>query len=155
MPSKPCPIQLAWCALVKQLTDSVDRPLFRSTPTPSPAVHLSVTELPNKFTNKHLRTASCKLNIGIEFLRNICLSACNESEMPKPCPQYTKNELDEVYLHFFDPMPPHVLVDFVVLPLGHGSSVTDFWGWDAHEAQLRCPDGVSGDIGGWSARRVS
>ena len=49
------------------------------------------------------------------------------------------------------PIPPHVLVDFVVLPPGHGSSVTDIWGWDAHEAQLRCPD-VSGDIGGCSAR---
>ena len=33
-------------------------------------------------------------------------------------------------------------VDFVVLSPGHGRSVTDFWGWDAHEAQLRCPDGV-------------
>ena len=33
-------------------------------------------------------------------------------------------------------------VDFVVLPLGHGRSVTDFRGWDAHEAQQRCPDGV-------------
>ena len=33
-------------------------------------------------------------------------------------------------------------VDFVVLPPGHGRSVTDFWGWDAHEAQLRCPDVV-------------
>ena len=44
-------------------------------------------------------------------------------------------------------------VDFVVLPPGHGRSVNDFSGWDAHEAQLRCPDGVSGDIGGCSARR--
>jgi hypothetical protein len=50
--------------------------------------------------------------------------------------------------------PPHVLVDFVVLPPGHGNSVTDFWGWDGNEAQLRCPDDVSGDIGGWSARRA-
>ena len=32
--------------------------------------------------------------------------------------------------------------DFVVLPPGYGRTVTDFWGWDAHEAQLRCPDGV-------------
>jgi len=40
----------------------------------------------------------------------------------------------------------HVLVDFVVLPPGHGRSETDFWGWDAHEAQLRCPDDVSGDV---------
>ena len=45
------------------------------------------------------------------------------------------------------------LVDFVVLPPGHGRSVTDFSGWDANEAQLRCPDGVNGDIGGCSARR--
>jgi hypothetical protein len=49
-------------------------------------------------------------------------------------------------------MPPHVLVEFVVLPPGHGSSVTDFWEWDAHKAQLRCPDDVSGDKGGCSAR---
>jgi hypothetical protein len=55
---------------------------------------------------------------------------------------------------FFNSMPLHVLMDFVVFPPGHGNSVTDFWGWDAHEAQLRCPDDVSGDIGGWSARRA-
>jgi len=56
------------------------------------------------------------------------------------------------------PMPPRVLVDFVVLPPGHGRSVTD-----AHEAQLRCPDDVSGDIGRnstnlprpWSPREFS
>ena len=52
------------------------------------------------------------------------------------------------------PPIPHVLVDFVVLPPGHGSNVTDFWGRDAHEAQLRCPDDVSGVIGGCSARRA-
>jgi hypothetical protein len=45
-------------------------------------------------------------------------------------------------------------MDFVVFLPGRGSSVTDFWGWDAHEAQLRCPDDVSGDIGGWSTRRT-
>ena len=33
-------------------------------------------------------------------------------------------------------------VDFVVLPPGPGRSVTDFWVWDAQEAQLCCPDGV-------------
>jgi hypothetical protein len=54
-----------------------------------------------------------------------------------------------VLMDFFHPMPPHVLMDFVVFPPGHGSSVTD-----AHEAQLRCPHDVSGDIGGWSARRA-
>ena len=51
-------------------------------------------------------------------------------------------------------MLPHVLLaDFVVLRPGHGRNVTEFWGWDAHEAQLRCPNDVGGDIGGCSARR--
>jgi len=59
-----------------------------------------------------------------------------------------------LYIYFFCPMPPHVLMDFVVLPTGHDRSVTDFWGWDAHEVQLRCPDDVSGDIGRCSARRA-
>ena len=31
-------------------------------------------------------------------------------------------------------------------PPGCGDSVTDFWGWDAHEVRLRCPEDVSGDI---------
>jgi len=59
-----------------------------------------------------------------------------------------------IELFFCRPMPPHVLVDFVVLPPGHGMSVTDFWVWDAHEAQLRCPDDVSADRGRCSARRA-
>ena len=45
-------------------------------------------------------------------------------------------------------------MDLVVFPPEHGRSATDFWGWDAHEAQLCCPDDVSGDIGGCSARRA-
>jgi hypothetical protein len=45
------------------------------------------------------------------------------------------------------------LMDFVVSPPGCGRSVTDFRGWDAHEAQLRYPDEVDGDICIWSARR--
>jgi len=44
--------------------------------------------------------------------------------------------------------------DFVAFPPGHGRSVTDFWVWEAHEARLRCPDDVSGDVGGCSARRA-
>ena len=55
---------------------------------------------------------------------------------------------------FFNPMPHMPLTDFVVFPPGHGRSVTDFSGWDAHEARLRCADDVSGDIGGCSARRA-
>jgi hypothetical protein len=38
------------------------------------------------------------------------------------------------------------LIDFVVSPPGCGRSVTDFWCWDAHEAQLRLSDEVDGDI---------
>jgi hypothetical protein len=37
------------------------------------------------------------------------------------------------------------LMNFMVSPPGCGRSVTDFCGWDAHEAQLRCPDEVDGD----------
>jgi hypothetical protein len=50
------------------------------------------------------------------------------------------------YLHlwsFFGPMSPHVRTDFVVPPPGCGRSVTDFWGWGPHRAQLSCPDDVS------------
>jgi hypothetical protein len=45
------------------------------------------------------------------------------------------------------------LMDFVVSPPGCGWSVTDLRGWDAHEAQLRCPNEVDGDIWIWSTRR--
>ena len=38
-----------------------------------------------------------------------------------------------------------------------GDSVADFRGWDAHEARLRCPDDVNGDmlekeVPGWALR---
>jgi hypothetical protein len=38
------------------------------------------------------------------------------------------------------------LMDFMVSPPGCGLSVTDFWGLDAPEAQLRCLDEVNGDL---------
>jgi hypothetical protein len=38
------------------------------------------------------------------------------------------------------------LMYFAVPPPGCGRSVTDFWGWDAHRVQLRCPDEVSDDM---------
>jgi hypothetical protein len=44
------------------------------------------------------------------------------------------------------------LMDIVVSAPGCGRSVTDFWGWDAHEEQLRCTDEVDGDIWTWSTR---
>jgi hypothetical protein len=40
-------------------------------------------------------------------------------------------------------------MDFVVSPPGCGWNVTDFLGWDAHEAQLHCLDEVDGDIYGY------
>ena len=36
-------------------------------------------------------------------------------------------------------------MNFRGFPPGCGDSVADFWGWDAHEARLRCPDDVRGD----------
>jgi hypothetical protein len=39
-------------------------------------------------------------------------------------------------------------IDFAVPPPGCGRSVTDFWGWGAHIAQLCCPDDVSDDMYG-------
>jgi hypothetical protein len=45
------------------------------------------------------------------------------------------------------------LMDIVASPPGCGRSVTDFLGWDAHEAQLCCPDEMDGDIWIWSTRR--
>jgi hypothetical protein len=45
------------------------------------------------------------------------------------------------------------LTDFVVSPPDCSWSVTDVWVWDAHEAQLRCPDEVVGDIWIWGTRR--
>ena len=44
------------------------------------------------------------------------------------------------------PKPPHVLTNFRVFPPGCGNSVADFRVWDAHEARLRCPEYVSGDM---------
>ena len=37
-------------------------------------------------------------------------------------------------------------MNFRGFPPGCGDSVADFWGWDAHETRLRCPDDVSGDM---------
>jgi hypothetical protein len=51
-------------------------------------------------------------------------------------------------------MPPHVRHGLRGLPPGYGWSVTDFWSWGAHEARLRCPDEVDGDIWIWSTRRT-
>jgi hypothetical protein len=45
------------------------------------------------------------------------------------------------------------LMDFVVSPPDCGRSLTDFSGWNAHEARLRCPDEVDGDIWIWSTSR--
>jgi hypothetical protein len=50
-------------------------------------------------------------------------------------------------------MPPHAPYGLRGLPPGCGRNVTDLWGWDAHEAQLRCPDEVDGDIWIWNTRR--
>ena len=56
--------------------------------------------------------------------------------------------ISRYYSVYTPPMPPHVLMNFRGFPPGCGDSVADFWGWDAHEARLRCPDDVSGDMQG-------
>ena len=43
-------------------------------------------------------------------------------------------------------MPPHVLMNSRGFPPGCDNNAADFWGWDAHEERLRCPDAVSGDM---------
>jgi hypothetical protein len=45
------------------------------------------------------------------------------------------------------------LMDFAVFPPDCGRTVTNFWGWDTHEAQLHCPNEVDRDIWIWSTRR--
>jgi hypothetical protein len=45
-------------------------------------------------------------------------------------------------------------MDSVISPPGCGRSVTDFWGWDAHEEQLHCPDEVDGDIWIWRTQTM-
>jgi hypothetical protein len=52
------------------------------------------------------------------------------------CQEAKKNSLN-----LFSPIPPH----FFPHP-GCGRNVTDFWGWGAHRAQLRCPDNASDDL---------
>ena len=47
---------------------------------------------------------------------------------------------------FFLPMSPHDLMNIRGFPPGCGHSVAEFWGWEALEARLRCPDDVSGDM---------
>jgi hypothetical protein len=57
----------------------------------------------------------------------------------------TFRHLIYIYMNFF--ACHHMsLMDFEVFPPDFGRSVTDFWGWEAHEAQLRCPDGANGDM---------
>jgi hypothetical protein len=47
------------------------------------------------------------------------------------------------------------LMDFVFSPPVCDLSVTYFWDWDAHEAQLRCPDEMDGDIWIWSTLNLN
>ena len=49
-------------------------------------------------------------------------------------------------IFFFTPMPPPVRTNFLVFPPGCDDSIADFWSWGAHEARLRCPNDVIGDM---------
>ena len=48
--------------------------------------------------------------------------------------------------YFFPPNTKTGSYELSCFPPGCGDSVADFCGWDAHEARLLCPDGVSGDM---------
>ena len=43
-------------------------------------------------------------------------------------------------------------MNFRGFPPGCGDSVADVWGWDAHEARLRCPDDEWWYAGRWNTR---
>jgi hypothetical protein len=45
-------------------------------------------------------------------------------------------DFDQNWLNVFFQCHHMSLMDFVVSPPGCGRSVTDFWGWDAHEAHV-------------------
>jgi hypothetical protein len=55
--------------------------------------------------------------------------------------------------YFFAQCHHMSLMDFMVSPPGCGRSVTEVWGWDAHEAQLCFSDEVDGNIWIWSTGR--
>ena len=62
--------------------------------------------------------------------------------------QISKGEIiNVIHWSIKSPPPPNATTttcsyDFCGFPPGCGDSVADFWGWDAHEARLRCPDDV-------------
>jgi hypothetical protein len=63
---------------------------------------------------------------------------------PHPC--YLVPLGPNILLNIFPQMPLHVPYGLRGLPSRLWPKRNDFSGWDAHEAQLRCPDEVDGDI---------
>jgi hypothetical protein len=57
-----------------------------------------------------------------------------------------------IYIYIF-PMPPHVLMNFVVCPLAV-AKCNRLLRLGRHEARLRRPDDMSGDLWRWNARGV-
>ena len=71
--------------------------------------------------------------INIRFTPyNFCLCGCSQPSC----------QFNNIYIYIYSPIWAHVLMNFRGFPPGCGDSVADFWGWDAHEARLRCPDDV-------------
>ena len=85
------------------------------------------------FGTKLFERKMCVLFFSTKFLWNI---PCY-----KDVAKYTY-----VLMFFSLPIQPHVLMNFRGFPPGFGDIVADVWGWDDHEARLRCPDDVSGDV---------
>jgi hypothetical protein len=90
-----------------------------------------------------------------ECLQCVCLPIC----LGRPCFSVPVSVFYMpvclfVYIYIFFCQCHHMsLMDFAVSPTSCCRSVTDFWVWDAHEAQFRCPDEVDGDTWKRSTRR--
>ena len=70
-------------------------------------------------------TAWYDLRLQIEFNLTVAVERDVGEHECVLCLVYGDTEYSKRCVLFL-PMPPHVLVDFVVFPPGHGRSVTDF-----------------------------
>ena len=98
--------------------------------------------------------------LAVKFVTSLQFRCSTESAWCNPFGLWS-NFFFSLFLSFsLSPMPPPVLMNFVVFPPGCGYSVADFWGRLAYEARLRFPDEVSVDmyedeVPGWALKSKS
>ena len=114
---------------------------------------------------KMVREQKRLLNAGVRLENSGCICVprnafneiCRQSILALLGVMYHRT----IFLLMFSPKCHHMFLwTFVCFPPGCGDSVADFWGSDAHEARLRCPYDVSGDmqeddIPGWGLKPKS